>query len=151
MLSNIYPHLNKGSKADSCLSRVCITQVFLNFVSSVMASSFSDTTSAEKVFFMNFSKGFLKSIPSDRFNGRIIQPAIILSVKQFFFSRSFRFLTIRTKLWDIFRSLQLWKPVPRGWMSSVFGVCFQRAQNKILGQNGEIKIINIHGVIAAPP
>lgn len=43
-----------------------------------MASSFSDTASAEKVFLINFSSGFLKSTPSDRFNGRFIQPAIVL-------------------------------------------------------------------------
>ena len=78
-----FSYLNKGSNADSCLSRVCITQVFLNFVSSAMASSFSVTASAEKVFLMNFSKGFLKSTPSERFNGRFIQPAIFINASRF--------------------------------------------------------------------
>lgn len=83
MQSSTSSHLNIGSKADSCLSKVCITEVFLNFVSSAMASSFSVTTSAENVFLMNFSRGFLKSTPSERFRGRFIHPAIFYQTANF--------------------------------------------------------------------
>lgn len=88
-LNNYRSHLNIGSNADSCLSNVCITAVFLNFDSSEMASSFSDTASAEKVFLINFSSGFLKSTPSDRFNGRFIQPAILFWHRLFAFTCNF--------------------------------------------------------------
>ena len=110
-LCDIFPsHLNKGSKADSCLSKVCMTQVFLNFVSSAMASSFSVATSAENVFLINFSKGFLKSTPSERFNGIFIQPAISSPRSQFSPKRSYVisiFPSSIRNLEAIFRSLPL--------------------------------------------
>ena len=79
----VFSYLSNGSNADSCFSRVCITQVFRNFVSSAMASSFSVTASAENVFLMNFSKGFLKSTLSVRFSGRFIQPVMSSAAKLF--------------------------------------------------------------------
>lgn len=105
-----FSYLSNGSNADSCFSRVCITQVFLNFVSSAMASSFSVTASAENVFLMNFSKGFLKSTLSVRFSGRFIQPVMSSAAKLFvspLFLSKFFLPSIEKILEAIFGSLHV--------------------------------------------
>ena len=113
----VFSYLSNGSNADSCFSRVCVTQVFLNFVSSAMASSFSVTASAENVFLMNFSKGFLKSTLSVRFSGRFIQPVMSSAAKLFvspLFLSKFFLPSIEKILEAIFGSLHGSKPVPLG-------------------------------------